>query len=379
MNPAPASPAPASIAIIGGGIIGISIAWRLAQKGFRVTVLEQNTIGGEASWAGAGMLAPGGEIDGPSPLASLAIESRRLYGSFVRELEDASGFAIDYQECGGLDLAYAPEEWEELQARAGRQSALGIESKPLTPKQVTTFWPRIRPEKLVGARFYSGDAIVNPREVVLALAAACRKHGVEVRQNCAARTIAIHNDAVEIQTSRNHFTFSAAVLAAGAWSSSISLTGVPAQPLAEPIKGHIIGYHQPDQTCNTILRHGHTYLLQRASGLLIAGASVEHAGFDRQIDPRRVATLAAEAASLLPHLSETEPTETWIGFRPGSDSLHIGPWNSDRLYLAYGHFRNGILLAPVTANRIASALTISGHSYSARVESPECLWRDRPR
>lgn len=367
------NPAPASVAIIGGGIIGMSIAWRLAQGGFRVTVVEQNTIGGEASWAGAGMLAPGGEIDGPCPLASLAIESRQLYGPFVRELEDASGLAIDYQECGGLDLAYSPEEWEELQARSGCQSALGIESKPLTSKQVTTFWPRVQPEKLMGARFYPGDAIVNPREVVLALAAACRKLGVEVQQNGAATNIMVHHDNVEVRTAQERTRYDAAILAAGAWSSSIHLTGVPPQPLAEPVKGHIIGYHQPDQTCNTILRHGHTYLLQRANGLLIAGASVEHAGFDRQIDPRRVSTLAAEAASVLPHLSETEPTETWIGFRPGSDSLHIGPWHSDRLYLAYGHFRNGILLAPVTADRIASALTISGHSYSARAGFPECL------
>lgn len=337
----------------------MSIAWRLAQRGLRVTVIEQSTVGGEASWAGAGMLAPGGEIHEASPLASLAIESRELYGPYVRELETASGLAIDYQECGGLDLAYSPEEWDDLQACANRQSALGIQSKPLTAKQVTTFWPRIQPDKLIGARFYPGDAIVNPREVVLALAAACHKLGLEVRQNCAAQHIAIQTDAVQLQTNQGQESYGAAVIAAGAWSSSIHLTGVPPQPLAEPVKGHIIGYHQPEQTCNTILRHGHTYLLQRANGLLIAGASVEHAGFDRHLDPHRIAALATEAASLLPHLSETEPTETWIGFRPGSDALHIGSWHSDRLYLAYGHFRNGILLAPVTAERIASELSIS--------------------
>lgn len=348
-----------SVAVIGGGIIGMSIAWRLAQKGLRVIVIEQGTVGGEASWAGAGMLAPGGEIEEPSPLASLAIESRQLYTAYVRELENASGFAIDYQECGGLSLAYAPEQWEQLQARAERQSALGIESKPLTAKQVTTFWPRIQPDHLVGARFYPGDAIVNPREIVLALAAACRKLGVEVRQNCAAQHITIGTDTVEVQTSEGQQVFNAAVIAAGAWSSSIRVTGVPPQPPAEPVKGHIIGYHQPEQTCNTIVRHGHTYLLQRANGLLIVGASMEHAGFDRQLDPARIAALVSSAASVLPHLSETEPTETWIGFRPGSNALHVGAWHSNRLYLAYGHFRNGILLAPITAKKIASELSES--------------------
>lgn len=302
------------------------------------------------------MLAPGGEIYQPSPLAPLALESRQLYAEFVRTLENTSGLAIDYQECGGLDLAYSAEEWQELETRAARQTALGIESKPLTPKQVTAFWPRIQREGLVGARFFPGDAIVNPREVVLALAAACRKLGVEVRQNCPVRSIAIAASQAEAQTPETREPYSAAVIAAGAWSSSIHVTGVPAQPPAEPIKGHIIGYHQPEQTCNTILRHGHTYLLQRANGLLIAGASVERTGFDRHIDPQRVSALSAAAASILPHLSETEPTETWIGFRPGSDSLHIGPWHSDRLYLAYGHFRNGILLAPVTAERIVEEI-----------------------
>lgn len=345
-----------SVAVVGGGIIGMSIAWRLAKAGFRVAVIEKSTVGGEASWAGAGMLAPGGEIDEPSPLAPLAIESRQLYRNFVRELEDASGLAIDYQECGGLDLAYSQEEWQALEARATRQQALGIESKPLTAKQVGTFWPRIRTEGLTGARFYPGDAIVNPREVVLALAAACRKLGVAVEQNCAVESVTVTEQGVELQTGSGRKSSRAAVIAAGAWSSRVGVTGVPPLPIAEPIKGHIIGYQQPEQTCNTILRYGGTYLLQRANGLLIVGASMERAGFDRQIHPERVAALAARAAFILPHLGETEPTETWIGFRPGSDSLHVGSWHSDRLCLAYGHFRNGILLAPLTAEQIAAEM-----------------------
>lgn len=345
-----------SVAIVGGGIIGMSIAWRLAKAGFSVAVIEKSTVGGEASWAGAGMLAPGGEIDEPSPLAPLAIESRQLYRDFVRELEDASGLFIDYQECGGLDLAYSQEEWQALEACATRQLALGIESKPLTAKQVGTFWPRIRTEGLTGARFYPGDAIVNPREVVLALAAACRQLGVAVVQNCAVESLAVTDQGVELQTGCGRESHSSAVIAAGAWSSSVGVTGLPPLPAAEPIKGHIIGYQQPEQTCNTIVRYGGSYLLQRASGLLLVGASMERAGFDRQIHPDRVAALASQAAFILPHLGETEPTETWIGFRPGSDSLHVGRWHSDRLYLAYGHFRNGILLAPLTAEQIVAEM-----------------------
>ena len=353
------NPAAPSVAVIGGGIIGMSVAWRLAQKGIRVTVFDRGIIGGEASWAAAGMLAPGGEIEDASPLASLALESRALYPAYVRELEDASGLAIDYQECGGLDLAYSAEEWDRLEARAARQSELGIPSKPLSAQHVSTFWPRIERANLVGGRFYPGDAIVNPREVVIALAAACQKLGVEVHQNSPVIHVAVGTQTVELETGAGRTGYSAAVLATGAWSSEIPLTGVPPLPAAYPVKGHIIGYHQPAQTCNTILRHSHSYLLQRANGLLIAGASVEHVGFDRTTEPARVSALAAAAAAILPHLSETVPTETWIGFRPGSDELHIGPWHSPRFHVAYGHFRNGILLAPLTAERIASDLDSS--------------------
>lgn len=348
-----------SIAVAGGGIIGMSIAWRLAQAGWAVAVYEKGSIGGEASWAAAGMLAPGGEIDMPSPLASLAIESRQLYPAFVQELEEASERAIDYQECGGLELAYSPDELEILEHRSKRQCDLGIHSKPVTASQVSVFWPRVRQKALAGARFYPGDAIVNPREVVFALAAASRKWGVSVEQNCAVSRARLLPDCVEVETAAGRQRHDAVVVAAGAWSSSILIDGAKPAPVAEPVKGHLIGYQQPDQTCNTIVRHGHLYLFQRASGLLIAGASVEHVGFDREIQLPVIASLAQRAAFVLPHLAETTPSESWVGFRPASDALHIGSWHSPRLYLAYGHFRNGILLAPVTAQRISAEINAS--------------------
>jgi glycine oxidase len=343
----------ASVAIIGGGIIGMSIAWRLSQRGFRVTVFEKGEIGGEASWAGAGMLAPGGELEGPSPLAAIALESRALYDAFVRELESCSGLAIDYQENGALELAYSPEEQQGLDAKAEAQRALGIRSKPVSAADVAAFWPRVRTEGLVAARFYPDDGVVNPREVMLALAAACRKLGVSVQQNCAVPRIEVSGNSVEVHQK----SYTAAVIAAGAWSSHIEVIGSPPLPPTEPIKGHLIGYQQPQQTCNTVLRHGHAYLLQRANGLLVAGATVEHVGFDRSVEPALARSIAGQAAFVLPHLAETTPSEVWVGFRPGSDALHIGTWSSNRLYLAYGHYRNGILLAPATAQRLAEEIS----------------------
>jgi glycine oxidase len=351
---APTSRLPeASIAVVGGGLIGMSIAWELARAGWRVVVFEKNLVGGEASWAGAGMLSPGGEMEGPSALASLAIQSRDLYRQFIFELEEASGLVIDYQECGALDLAYSPSELRVLESRAAEQATGGIYSKALSAEHIRTFWPRLREADLAGGRFYANDAIVNPREVMLALAAACRKIDVLVVQRCAATRIRVLETSVEVETACEGGRYEAVVIAAGAWSSSIALEGVPPVPEAEPVKGHLIGYQQPAQTCTTIVRHGGTYLLQRASGLLIAGASVEHVGFDREVRHEVAAGLAERAAFVFPHLGETTPTETWIGFRPGSDAVHIEAWHSKRLYLAYGHYRNGILLAPATAKQIA--------------------------
>ncbi len=346
-----------SIAIAGGGIIGMSLGWRLAQKGWRVTVFDAGQIGGEASWAGAGMLSLGGEIEEGSPLATLAITSRALYKQFVLELEKASGIAIDFQECGALDVAYSADEFQTLDRRASAQARLGISSKPVSADRVSMFWPRIQTSGLMGARFYPDDAIVNPREVMAALEVACRKSDVEMVPSCAVTHVEIGRAGTNVVSARGARSYSATVIAAGAWSSSIEMTGVAPLPIAEPVKGHLIGYAQPEQTCHTIIRHGHTYLFQRANGLLIAGASVEHAGFDRTIDPEIAAQLAKEASRLFPHLGETAPTETWTGFRPGGEALHIGAWHSERLYLAYGHYRNGILLAPITAQILSAEIS----------------------
>jgi glycine oxidase len=345
-----------SIAIAGGGIIGVSTAWRLAQRGFRVAVFDQGNMGGEASWAGAGMLALGGEIDEPSELARLAVESRRLYPAFIRELVETSGLAIDFQELGAIDLAYSAAELAALESRAAGQATMGIDSKPVLPAQVASFWPRVRTEGLLGARFYPGDGLVNPREVVVALCAVCRKLGVRFLQNCAVESVSDGGADVQITSADGVATFRAAVVAAGAWSGAIVVNPVPV-PASFPVKGHLLGYQQPSQTCNTIIRHGHTYLMQRTNGFLIAGASVEHAGFDRHIDSQIAAQLAMAAGFVMPHLLETTPTETWVGFRPASEKLRLGRWQSSNVYLAYGHYRNGILLAPVTAERLAEEIS----------------------
>lgn len=227
------------IAVAGGGIIGLSIGWRLAQAGYSVTVFDQRAAGGESSWAGAGMLAPGGEVEEQNDLATLAVESRRMYSRFVRELEDESELPIDYQECGALDIAYSEEQLACLEERAQRQRPLGIRSKRITPAHLATFWPRIRRDGLLGGRFYADDAIANPRELTHALKSACRKAGATISEYCLVRAINVSAEGVSLHTSWGDQKFDAAVVAAGAWSNLIGVTGVPELPKAEPVKGHL--------------------------------------------------------------------------------------------------------------------------------------------
>lgn len=317
----------------------MSIAWRLAQRRLRIAVFDAGVVGGEASWAGAGMLAPGGEIEERSPWSDFALESLQLYPAFVAELESESEIKIDFRNSGAKELAFSDAEWAELNVRAARQSALGIACSAIPNEH---------------ALFYPDDAIVDPRDVVKGLRLACLARGVDIREHEGVTAI-LSGERVEVQSSKGIYSAGSAVLAAGAWSGSVPLLiGDYRRPIptSYPIRGHLLGYRLPPDSLGPILRHGHTYILQRANGFTIAGSSSERAGFDREIDPAVVADIHRRAIRILPNLSNPEP---WLGFRPATGSLspEIGRVPDTNVWLAYGHYRNGILLAPATARRIA--------------------------
>ncbi len=339
------SPARADTIVIGAGIIGLSIAWRLAQRGRGVIVIDAGQAGREASWAGAGMLAPGGEVTERTEWSDFAVHSAGLYPQFIADLERESDCVIDYQRNGALDIAVTEEQWIDLQARAEKQRELGIIATPADREK---------------ALFYPEDATVDPRDVTRALLEACRRRQVCVYENLPA--IAIHADtgSVAVETPTGSLTAASAVLAAGAWSGAIPCYGPPRRlPGSFPVRGHLIGYHLEPGSCPSILRQGHTYILQRRSGFTIAGTSMETVGFDRTIDPETVRDIASRAEALLPALRRAGPPEAWIGFRPRADAHQpqIGRFADSSLWLAYGHFRNGILLAPATAERVAAEIT----------------------
>jgi glycine oxidase len=333
--------------VIGAGIIGLSIAWRLAQRGLRVTLVDAGQAACEASWAGAGMLAPGGEVTERTEWSDFALHSLRLYPQFIADLEQESGCAIDYQRTGAIEIATTEDDWIALLERAEKQRRLGIPSVPTDRKN---------------ALFYPEDAAVDPRDVTRALLVACRSRHVCVYENLPVTGIHAAPESVTVETPTGRLAAPTAVLAAGAWSGNIPFTGsgTPRRlPGSFPVRGHLIGFSLDAGTCPEILRHGQTYILQRRNGFTIAGTSMETVGFNRTIDPDIVCDIARRAQALLPILQNAGTPEAWIGFRPRADAHQpqIGRFADSRLWLAYGHFRNGILLAPATAERVAAEIT----------------------
>lgn len=307
------------VTVIGAGLIGASIAWRLAQLGVRVALFDAGAFGGETSSAGAGMLSPNGEFDASSPWLDLCLESMRLYPGFVGELSAETGLDIDFQICGCTKFSDAPA------AEGGASES---------------------------ARSFPGDGFVDPTHLLRALRAACLARGVQIVERAPVRRI----DSAEL---------GALVIAAGAWSNRIHVTcdSRPVDlPAVKPIKGHLIGFDLEPGALGSMLRRGHTYLLQRSNGFLIAGSTEEDAGFDRTVDAAVCRDIQARAAQLWPPLLSETPSRCWIGFRPFAASPHIrraqnSAGDGTNVWLAYGHFRNGILLTPLTAARIAAEIT----------------------
>jgi glycine oxidase len=367
------SPIPDTI-VIGGGIIGASVAWKLARSGLRVTLVDAGSVGGEASWAGAGMLAPGGEIVSRERWLDLALDSMRAYPDFVAQLQAESGVAIDYRVCGGIDVAFDDAEWQALSRRGEQQRALGIPSTALHRQDLRRLVPLLDRE-FAGALYYAEDALIDPRNVMRALSVVCRSAGVEMREAWRATGIHVTQHSVMVASGSERLHAPTAVLAAGAWSTGIAISGTALAPLplAFPVKGMLTSYALEPGVLNPILRYGHTYVLQRSTGFTIAGTTSEQVGFDRSVNASSVDDITSRVCNLWPWLRRHKPEAAWVGFRPGAEAPGpvIRRAGDSGLWLSYGHYRNGILLAPVTAQLLTEGILASaGPAMRSPVQTP---------
>jgi len=362
--------------VIGAGVIGLGIAWRLAQAGCAVSVFDRGEAGHGASWAAAGMLAAAVETEpGEEPLLPLALESQRLWPDFARELEAASGISVNYRDEGTLVVALNRDDAVQLRHSYEFQKGLGLDLHWLNAAEVRQREPHLKPG-IAAAVWSPNDHQVENRDLGRALAVAARKAGVELVEHCAVREAILAGGRVAgVVTERGREPADVVVLAAGAWSREIG--GIPAAylPPVRPIKGQMLAL-QMDPAA-PLLRHvvwlPRAYLTPRNDGRLIIGATVEERGFDASLTAGGMLALLEGAWRAVPTIEELPIAETWVGFRPGSrdDAPMLGPSGIDGLVVATGHHRNGILLSPVTAAVVSTFVLTGRLPETARPFSPE--------
>jgi glycine oxidase len=369
--------------IVGGGTIGLACAWRAARRGLRVRVLERDVPGAGATGVAAGMLAPVGEANwGEVALVRIALASAGDWSRFAAELERDSGLESGYEPRGALHVAVDRDESEELRRRFELMASLDLRVEWLRGSGCRTLEPGLSPSVAAGVHL-PGEAAVDPRLLVPALVAAVEGSGGEVIAEAEVVDALFEGEriaGVVTADGREHRS-ERVVLATGAWSGAAGWLPAPARPPVRPVKGQLVVLRgNPEQTVSTrIITTERVYLVPRPDGRLIVGATVEERGFDLQVTAGGVHELLREAYRTLPEVAELELVETLAGLRPGTpdNAPLIGPGALDGLLLATGHYRNGILLTPVTAEVIAAMLAGEPTPPEAHPAHPGRLGADR--
>jgi glycine oxidase len=353
-----AVPSAVDVAIVGAGVCGLAVGWRLAGCGLKVAVFERDRAGAGASHAATGMLAAAAEVEpGEDDLLPLLLESQRLWPAFRDEVEAASGLSVDYREDGVLVVALGREEVDRLRFRYDLQQRLGLVTEWLGSGEARRREPGLR-ASVSAAIFCPGDHQVEARLLVAALAKAYLAAGGVLIEDCPVEGLETAGGRVAgVVTGQGSCRAATVVLAAGAWSAE--LPGLPAEAVlpVRPLKGQSLALRMPTGApmVSRMVWTEQIYLAPKSDGRLIVGATVEERGFDASLTAGGVYALLDGARRALPGIEELAIDEIWCGFRPSSrdDAPILGETALPGLLAATGHHRNGILLAPVTAQAIA--------------------------
>ena len=362
--------------IVGAGTIGLACAWRAARRGLRVRVLERDAPGAGATHVAAGMLAPVGEADwGEDALVRMSLAAARDWPSFAAELERATGLESGYEARGALHIALDRDEAEELRRRFELMDSLELGAEWLRPRGCRELEPGLSPSCTAGVHL-PGEAAADPRQLVPALAAALEEAGGQLVVEADVVDPILEGDrltGVVTADGREHRA-DRVVLATGAWAGAAGWLPASARPPVRPVKGQLLVLRaSPDQAvASRIVTTNRVYMVPRPDGRLVVGATVEERGFDLQVTAGGVHELLREAYRALPDIAELELVETLAGLRPGTpdNAPLIGPGAIDGLILATGHYRNGILLTPLTAEVVAALLAGEAPPPEARAAHP---------
>jgi len=362
--------------VVGGGALGLACAWRAARRGVRVRVLERDHPGAGASHVAAGMLAPAGEASwGEEALMRLGLASARAWPGFAAELAADSELEVGYEPCGALHVALDRDEASELRRRFELMDSLDIGVEWLRPRGCRDLEPGLAPGCAAGVHA-PAEAAVDPRLLLPALTAAVERCGGQVLVEAEVTDVLTEDRrlvGVITADGREHRA-EHVVLATGAWSGAAPWLPPLARPPVRPVKGQILTLRgNPDQpVCQRMVASERVYLVPRPDGRLIVGATVEERGFDIQVTAGGVHELLREAYRALPDVAELELVETLAGLRPGTpdNAPLVGPGALDGLVLATGHYRNGILLTPISAEAVAALLAQDPLPPEAQVAHP---------
>jgi glycine oxidase len=382
------------VAVVGGGIIGAAVAWELARAGRRVALLDRQQPGLEASWAAAGMLAPGAETADSVPVAPLGRASLAIYAGFVAAVEADSGMRTGYEAGDALQIFFGEQAEQEREEFLRVHRGLGLAGEEIAWDEAVRMEPALHKQvsssevnkaaahpppsaesgeasrRSPKAAVMKNEARVEPRALVPAVLAAAQKRGAEVRAGCAVESVVMEGGRVRgVVTSAGEIAAECVVVAAGSWSGG--LAGLGRYAPTRPVRGQMVALRSERVRVRRVLRSHHGYIVPRADGRLICGSTAEpEAGFEKRVTPEGQRKILDAAVELVPALADATVIETWSGLRPDTpDHLpSLGPTDVEGLYMATGHYRNGILLSAITA-RLLREWIVEGGAKSFAVEA----------
>jgi len=350
-----------TVVVVGAGIMGLGVAWRLAKAGRKVLVLEKNTPGSGASRAAAGMLAPTAELEfDETELMKFAMASQERWPSFVQELEADAQRSVEFETTGTLMVAWDRDEAEELERHYAYQKDLGYRVEWLSGRGLRKLEPMLS-QRLVGGVHCPDDVQVSNRCLAKALEAAAVACGVEIRVGVEVERLIFEQGEVRgvLSTAGEEFRAEMTLIAGGAWSRTLSIEGELLLPI-RPVKGQMMALQMDLKyplIQHVIRRHGEgIYLVPKRDGSLVVGATSEEMGFDDRLTGFGLRTLLDGAFEILPGIDELPIKETWTGFRPASrdGGPLLGRTSTPGLSVITGHYRNGIQQSPLSIDVVAA-------------------------
>ena len=360
------------VAIVGGGVCGLSVGWKLAKSGAKVTVFDRDEASRAATWASAGMLAPQMELKPEEEnITLLGRECIGRWKNFAREVEKDSGLSVDYRDEGTLFVALDRDATEQLRFLHDHQKEIGLPVQWLSGYEARGREPHL--SRRVTAALYSAEEHqVDPRALGTALIEAFTRVGGELRERTPVERILTEGERVSgVRVNGEDVGADAVLLAAGAWSGMVEGLPETLKPPVRPVKGQMLAVQQPqpallDHCVWAIDATRFVYLAPKSNGRLLIGATVEEVGFDTEVTAGGMLDLLRLGWDTLPGIYDLPIVETWAGLRPGSrdNAPILGKTQIDGLYMATGHYRNGILFAPVTAEDVAD-LILTGETSEA--------------